>query len=102
MEKLMTVTNEAEAATMLMELEALYIPVIAFMGIQFIISLIAGFVANHLYRNYTVSALKEIASFENQKNSMAHLLRKGGVAPLYALGALLAENLLTSVISALM
>ena len=102
LDKLPTVTNEAEAATMLMELEALYVPVMIFMGMQFIVNLIAGFTANHLYRNYTVSALKEISSFENQKNSMAYLLRKGGVAPLYALGAVLAENLLTSVVSMLM
>ncbi|MBQ9912859.1 MAG: DUF2628 domain-containing protein [Clostridia bacterium] len=102
LDKLAVVTNEAEAATMLMELEALYIPVMIFMGIQFIVNLVAGFIANHLYRSYTVSSLKEIASFDNQKNSMAYLLRKGGVAPLYALGALLAENLLTSIVSMLM
>ncbi len=102
MEKLATVTNDADAATMLMELESLYIPVLTFMGVQFIVNLIAGFIANHLYRNYTVSALKEISSFENQKNSMAYLLRKGGVAPLYALGAILAENLLTSIVSMFM
>ncbi|MBQ7117161.1 MAG: DUF2628 domain-containing protein [Clostridia bacterium] len=102
MERLAAVTNESDAATMLMELEALYIPVLTFMGVQFIVNLIAGFTANHLYKNYTVSSLKEIASFENQKNSMAYLLRKGGVAPLYALGAVLAENLLTSIVSMFM
>ncbi|MBQ3137366.1 MAG: DUF2628 domain-containing protein [Clostridia bacterium] len=102
MEKLAEVTNESDAATMLMELEALYLPVMMFMGIQFVLNLITGFAANHLYKKYTVSSLKEIAAFENQKNSMAYLLRKGGVAPLYALGALLAENLLTSIVSMLM
>ncbi len=102
MEKLAEVTNDGAAADILIELEALYVPVMTFMAVQFVINLIAGFVANHLYRNYTVSALKEISSFENQKNSMAYLLRKGGVAPLYALGALLAENLLTSIVSMLM
>ena len=102
MEKLTSVTDEGIAATMLMELEALYLPVIAFMGIQFVINLIAGFTANHLYRKYTVSSLKEISSLANQKNSMAYLLRKGGVAPLYAIGAVFAENLLTSVVSMLM
>ncbi len=102
MDKLAAVTDESTAATLLMELEALYVPVMAFMGVQFIINLIAGFTANHLYRKYTVSSLKEISTFENQKNSMAYLLRKGGVAPLYALGALLAENLLTSIVSMFM
>ncbi len=102
LEKLPTVTDEGLAATMLMELEALYVPVIAFAGIQFLVNLVAGFIANPLYRKYTVSSLKEIASFENQKNSMAYLLRKGGVAPLYALGAMLAENLLTSIVSMFM
>ncbi len=102
MDKLATVTDENAAATLLMELEALYVPVMAFMGVQFVINLIAGFIANHLYRKYTVSSLKEISSFENQKNSMAYLLRKGGVAPLYALGAVLAENLLTSIVSMFM
>ena len=102
LEKLPTVTDEGLAATMLMELEALYVPVIAFAVVQFLVNLVAGFIANPLYRKYTVSSLKEIASFENQKNSMAYLLRKGGVAPLYALGAMLAENLLTSIISMFM
>lgn len=102
MDKLAAVTDESTAATLLMELEALYLPVMAFMGIQFLISLIAGFTANHLYRKYTVSSLNEISSLENQKNSMAYLLRKGGVAPLYALGAILAENLLTSIVSMFM
>lgn len=102
MEKLAEVTNESEAATMLMELEALYVPVLTFMAVQFVVNLIGGFVANRLYKNYTVSSLKEISAFENQKNSMAYLLRKGGVAPLYALGAMLAENLLTSIVSMLM
>ncbi len=101
-DKLATVTNENTAATLLMELEALYVPIMAFMGVQFLINLIAGFTANHLYRKYTVSSLKEISSLGNQKNSMAYLLRKGGVAPLYALGALLAENLLTSIVSMFM
>lgn len=102
LEKLPTVTDEGLAATMLMELEALYVPVIAFAVVQFLINLVAGFIANPLYKKYTVSSLKEIASFENQKNSMAYLLRKGGVAPLYALGAMLAENLLTSIVSMFM
>lgn len=102
LEKLPTVTDEGLAATMLMELEALYVPVIAFAVVQFLVNLVAGFIANPLYRKYTVSSLKEIASFENQKNSMAYLLRKGGVAPLYALGAMLAENLLTSIVSMFM
>ncbi len=102
LEKLPTITDEGLAATMLMELEALYVPVIAFAGIQFLVNLVAGFIANPLYRKYTVSSLKEIVSFENQKNSMAYLLRKGGVAPLYALGAMLAENLLTSIVSMFM
>ena len=102
MEKLYAVTSEADAAVLIAELEALYLPVILFMAAQFIINLIAGFTANHLYRKYTVSSLKEISSFTDQKSSMAYLLRKGGVAPLYALGAILAENLLTSVISMLM
>lgn len=102
LEKLPTVTDEGLAATMLMELEALYVPVIAFAVVQFLINLVAGFIANPLYRKYTVSSLKEIPSFENQKNSMAYLLRKGGVAPLYALGAMLAENLLTSIVSMFM
>lgn len=102
MEKLTTVTDENLAATMLMELEALYVPVISFMAVQMLVNIVAGFIANQLYRKYTVSSLSEIKAFDNQKNSMAYLLRKGGVAPLYALGAMLAENLLTSIISMLM
>lgn len=102
MEKLTAVTSDAEAATMLMELEALYLPLITFAAIQFAVNLVAGLIANHLYRKYTVDCLKQISSFKDQKNSMAYLLRKGGVAPLYALGAVLAENLLSSIISMLL
>ncbi len=102
MERLAEVTNDGAAADILIELESLYVPVMAVMAVQFVINLIAGFVANPLYRKYTVTSLKEISSFKNQKNSMAYLLKKGGVAPLYALGAILAENLLTSIVSMLM
>lgn len=102
MEKLAAAATDSAAATIMMELQGLYDPIIHFGVIQLIINLVAGFIANHLYRKYTVSALKEISSFENQKNSMAYLLRKGGVAPLYALGAMLAENLLTSIVSMFM
>lgn len=102
LEKLSTVTTEAAATELLGELQGLYAPVLAFMGIQFVVNLVAGFIANPLYKNYAVSSLKEISSFENQKNSMAHLLKKGGVAPLYALMAVLAENILTSIVGTFM
>ena len=102
MENLAQVTTDSAAATILMELESLYYPVICFMAVQFVLNLIAGFVANPLYRKYTVSSLREIESLSDRKNCMAHLLKKGGVAPLYALIAVLGENLLSSIAGMLM
>lgn len=101
-EKLPTVTDAAEIEAIMNALYEGYLPMLVFMGINFLINLVAGFIANPLYKKYCVSHITEISRLENQKHSMAYLLRKGGAAPLFALGALLAENLLSSLISMIM
>lgn len=102
MEKFATVTDEAEMTLLMSQLQEMYIPVIIFMAVNFVVNLIAGFIANPLYKKYCVSSIKEIEHLPDRKGSMAVLLRKGGAAPLYALLALLAENIISSVIGMFM
>ncbi len=102
MEKFAAATTEAELNAVMAQLQEGYLPVIIFMAINFAVNLIAAFVANPLYKKYCVSSIKEIEGLHDQKGSMAVLLRKGGATPLYALLALLAENIISSLIGMLM
>lgn len=101
-DQLATVTNEAQANALMAQLYEAYTPMLIFMGINFLVNLVAGFIANPLYKKYCVESITEISRLQNQKNSMAVLLRKGGASPLYALLALLAENIISSVIGMFM
>lgn len=101
-EQLAAVTSEAEANLLLSQIYEGYMPMLIFTGISFLVNLIAGFIANPLYKKYCTENLTEISHLQNQKNSMAILLRKGGASPLYALMALLAENILSSVVGMFM
>lgn len=94
--------TQADADLVLSQFAEAYTPVIIFMAINFIVNLIAGFVANPLYKKYCVSSIKEIENLTDRKGSMAIILRKGGAAPLYALLAVLAENILSSIVSMFM
>ncbi len=102
MNQLASATTEAEVNLLLSQLQQAYTPALIFMAVNFVFNLIAGFIANPLYKNYCVSSIKEIESLPDRKNSMALLLRKGGAAPLYALLALLAENVISSVVGMFM
>ncbi len=102
MNQFATAATEADVNLLMAQLQQAYTPAILFMGVNFIINIIAGFIANPLYKKYCVSSIKEIEHLPDRKNSMAVLLRKGGAAPLYALLALLAENILSSVVSMFM
>lgn len=102
MEKLYEVTTETEYLQLAAELEALAKPVMIFALLQFIFHLIAGFAANILYKNYAVKNIKDIMNLKNQKHSLALLLKKGGVSSLYAMGSILAENVISYLVSYLM
>ena len=102
MNQLASAATEAEVNLLLSQLQQAYTPALIFMAVNFVFNLIAGFIANPLYKNYCVSSIKEIESLPDRKNSMALLLRKGGAAPLYALLALLAENVISSVVGMFM
>lgn len=102
MDQLAAATTEAEINLLMTQLQQAYTPVLIFVAINFIMNLVAGFIANPLYKKYCVSSIKEIEHLPDQKNSMALLLRKGGASPLYALLALLAENIISSIVSMFM
>lgn len=102
MNQLASATTEAEVNLILSQLQQAYTPALIFMAVNFVFNLIAGFIANPLYKKYCVSSIKEIEHLPDQKNSMALLLRKGGAAPLYALLAVLAENIISSVVGMFM
>lgn len=102
MERLYEITTETEYLQLMAEFETLVKPVMFFALLQFLLHLVAGFTANVLYKNYAVKNIKDIMNLKNQKHSLALLLKKGGVSSLYALGSLLAENVISYLVSYLM
>lgn len=102
LDQLTYAASEAEAQAIISQLYEGYMPMLIFMGINLLANLVAGFIANPLYKKYCVNSITEIQNLKNQKNSMAVLLRKGGASPLYALLALLAENIISSIVGMFM
>lgn len=102
MEKLYEITTETEFLQITTELQTLAEPIMIFGLVQFILHLIVGFAANALYKNYAVKNIRDIMNLKNQKHSLALLLKKGGASSFYALGAILAENIISYVVGYLM
>ncbi len=100
-ENLSTAT-EAEFIAQLAELEALYPPVLFFMAAQFILHLICGFIADKMYKNHLVSAIYERHVSPLDRNSVIEVIRYGGVSPLFALMAILAENVISTIAGSMM
>ncbi len=72
-------------------------PVFIWMGIMFLLNLVAGFAANLLYRRYTVAQLTKIENEPNRNRKLTDLLKFGGVAPLIAMTSFLAEEVLSMI-----
>lgn len=89
-----TVT-EAAAAEIMAQMNELMMPMAIYFGIIVFIKLIAGFVANPLYRSYTVKQLKDIQQEPNRSQKLSRILKFGGISPMMPLAAYFAEQFLS-------
>ena len=86
--------TEAQATELMTKMGELMAPMMIFMAVEFIIKLFAGFLANPLYKNYTVTRLREIEAAPDRRQKLANILKFGGVSPLMPLAAYFAEQML--------
>ncbi len=77
-------------------------PMAGMMLLTFIIHLVSGFVADRLYKKEVFSAAKSVLSAKSPAESGNIIARLGGVSAIALLLAYLAEQILSSVVSALM
>ena len=93
----MTAITEAQAADLTLRINELMVPMMIFMAVELVIKLVAGFIANPLYKNYAVHQLKEIESVPDRNQKLTRILKYGGISPLMPLAAYFAEQLLSVV-----
>lgn len=89
--------TDAQAADIALRMNELMAPMLIFMAAEFIIKLVAGFVANPLYKNYTVSQLKILETIPEKNGKLTHILKYGGISPILPFAAYFAEQLLSIV-----
>ncbi len=94
--------TESEFIAQLTELENLYPPMLLFMGIQFLLHLAGGFMADKMYKNRLVSTIYTQRVSPLDKGSVIQVIKAGGVSPLFALMAVCAENIVSSIAGMLM
>lgn len=87
--------TEAVAAEIMAEMTTLMQPMWIFFGIMFALRLIAGFIANPLYRKYTVRELQLVSLEKNRSQKLTRILKYGGISPLMPLAAYFAEQFLS-------
>ena len=87
--------TEAVAAEIMAEMTTLMQPMWIFFGIVFALRLIAGFIANPLYRKYTVRELQLVSIEKNRSQKLTRILKYGGISPLMPLAAYFAEQFLS-------
>ncbi len=91
----MTTLTEAAAAEIMTQMSTLMEPMAVFFGIMLVLKIIAGFIANPLYRSYTVNELKKVAAEPNRNQKLTRILKYGGISPLMPLAAYFAEQMLS-------
>lgn len=92
-----------QALTELMsQLGELMIPLYIFIGIMFIMNLLAGFFANTLYKNHILKYIAMSENFQTPAEKYAVFAKKGGTSFLFVLIAYFAYMLLSYAASALL
>ncbi len=91
--------TEAAALELTAQMNELFLPMAIFMGAELIIKLFAGFIANPLYKSYTVRQIKTIEALPDRRQKLSFVLKYGGVSPLMPLAAYFAEQMLSMIAS---
>lgn len=91
--------TDAVATELMTKMNELMSPMFVVFGALFLIKLIAGFVANPLYRKYTINQLKAVEAEPNKNQKLTRILKFGGISPMMPLAAYFAEQLLSMIAS---
>ena len=91
--------TEAAATELMTKMDELMYPMFLVFGLLFILKLVAGFIGNHLYRNYTVSQLKAVEAEQTKNQKLTRILKFGGISTMMPLAAYFAEQLLSMIAS---
>ena len=81
--------------------EAMY-PVMAFSLVSFAVNLLSGFIANILYRNYTIRNAKSVIAAKTKTEATMLISKLGGISLLALMISYLAEQGISLIISNLM
>ena len=87
--------SDASALELTAKLNELFVPMAIFMAAEVLLRLIAGFIANPLYKSYAVKQIKAIEALPDRRQKLSFILKYGGVSPLMPLAAYFAEQLLS-------
>ncbi len=87
--------TEPATAELLSRMDTLMEPMAVFFAIMLVIKLVAGFVADRLYKNYAVAELKKVAAETNRNQKLTRILKYGGISPLMPIAAYFAEQMLS-------
>lgn len=91
--------TEAALSEIMMRMGELMAPMLIFFAIEVVLKLICGFIANPLYRSYTVKHLREVEAEPNRNQKLTRILKHGGISPIMPLAAYFAEQILSLVAS---
>ena len=91
--------TEAAMAELVTQMNTLMEPMAIFFAIMFAVKVVAGFIANPLYRRYTVKELQKVAAEPNRNQKLTRILKFGGISPLMPLAAYFAEQMLSLISS---
>lgn len=100
-EAFMNMTEAAYMEYMTKMSEAMY-PVMAFSLVSFAVNLLSGFIANILYRNYTIKTAKSVIAAKTNTQATMLISKYGGISLLALMLSYLAEQLISFIISNLM
>lgn len=78
------------------------LPIFLYNSVNFIISLVSGFMANKLYKKYIIDSSKLVMKARSKPEAGNIIARLGGVSPIALLGAYLGVQLISSLASYLM
>ena len=94
-----TALTDAALTEIIAKMNTLMEPMAIFFGVMLLLKIIAGFVANPLYRRYTVNELQKVGLETNNNQKLTRILKFGGISPLLPLAAYFAEQTLTLISS---
>ncbi len=94
--------DDAYLTQFMTEYLKLFSPVMIYGLANFIVSLISGFTANRLYKKYIINSSRLVMKARSKPEAGNLIARLGGVSPLALLGAYLAAQLISNLVSYIM